>query len=318
MHRPGARDVLQYEEIHLPPPQPHEVRLRHRAIGVNFIDTYYRSGLYAWPHSPLIPGAEGSGEVISTGQDVTWLKPGDRVAYTVQTGAYAEERNISADRLVQLPPEISDETAAAMMLKGLTVQYLMRQIFQIKSGDIVLFHAASGGVGLIAGQWGAHLGALMIGTVGSDDKIELARANGYSHVINYSRENFVTRVAKITNGKGVDVVYDSIGQNTYPQSLDCLKKRGLWVSFGQSSGIVKNFELAHLASKGSLVATRPVLFDFIDTRESLNSAAAELFSVVESGKVRISINQRFALKEAAQAHEKLESRLTTASTILYP
>jgi len=318
MHETGDTAVLQYKPIDIPTPTGNEVHVRHRAIGVNFIDTYFRTGLYPWPHSPLTPGSEAAGDVVAVGDAVTHVKPGDRVAYTTPTGAYAQERLIDAKHLFVLPNDISYETAAAMTLKGLTAQYLLRRSFRVTAGHTVLFHAAAGGVGLIAGQWAAHLGATIIGTAGSDEKVALAKANGYTHMINYRTENFVERVKEITNGQGVDVVYDSVGQDTYPHSLDCLKKHGMWVCFGQSSGVIKNFELVHLARRGSLFATRPVLFDFIDTPETLAAAANDLFDVVQSGAVRISINQAFPLQEAGKAHERLESRNTTGSTVLRP
>jgi NADPH2:quinone reductase len=318
MHEPGDPSVLCYERIDLPAPQGNQVLVRHRAIGVNFIDTYYRSGLYAWPHTPLIPGAEGAGEVIAVGDAVSHIAPGDRVTYTTPIGAYAEERLIDAIHLARLPDDISDEVAAAVTLKGLTAQYLLRQTFHVEAGQTILFHAAAGGVGLIAGQWAASLGATVIGTVGSAAKAELARAHGYAHVINYRTENFVERVREITGGSGVDVVYDSVGQDTYPHSLDCLKKRGMWVCFGQSSGPIRNFDLLHLANKGSLFTTRPKLFDYIDTPEALAIAADELFAVIGAGVVSVAIHQRFPLQDAAQAHRQLENRQTTGSTLLIP
>jgi len=318
MHETGDTAVLRYEPIDIPTPTGSQVHVRHHAIGVNFIDTYFRTGLYPWPHSPLTPGAEAAGDVVAVGAAVTHIKPGDRVAYTTPTGAYAQERLIDAKHLFVLPDDISYETAAAMTLKGLTAQYLLRSSFRLAAGHTILFHAAAGGVGLIAGQWAAHLGATIIGTAGSDEKVALAKANGYTRVINYRTENFVERVKEITNGQGVDVVYDSVGQDTYPHSLDCLKKHGMWVCFGQSSGIIKNFELVHLARRGSLFATRPTLFDFIDTPEKLAAAAADLLEVVQSGAVKISINQAFPLVEAGKAHELLESRMTTGSTVLRP
>lgn len=318
MQEPGDTAVLHYSPITIPPPSGTQVHVRHRAIGVNFIDTYFRTGLYKWPQTPLTPGAEAAGEVVAVGEAVTHVKPGDRVAYTTPTGAYAQERLIDAKHLIMLPDDISYETAAAITLKGLTAQYLLRSSFRIEAGHTVLFHAAAGGVGLLAGQWLAHLGATVIGTAGSAEKMALAQENGYAHMINYRTEDFVARVLEITDGQGVDVVYDSVGQDTYPSSLDCLKKHGTWVCFGQSSGMIKNFALSDLAQRGSLFATRPVLFDFIDTPETLAAAAADLFSVVQNGAVKISINQEFPLAEAGKAHQLLEGRKTTGSTILRP
>lgn len=319
VHTPGGPEAMQYEAIEVPAPGPGQAHIRHTAIGVNFVDTYFRSALYPWPHEgPLIIGAEGAGVVLSVGEGVTGLKVGDRVGYTVPIGAYAQQRLIAADRLVKIPDGIEDEVVAASILKGLTVYYLLFRTFPVKPGHTVLFHAAAGGVGLLAGQWGAHLGATMIGTVGSEEKAELARANGYTHVINYREENFVERVKEITQGQGVDVVYDSVGQDTYPASLDCLKRLGMWVCFGQSSGMIKNFELGHLARKGSLFATRPTLFNYIATREELESDAAALFSALKQGILKVQINQRYPLAEAAKVHRLLEGRQTTGSTILLP
>ena len=318
MQEPGDTAVLHYAPVTIPQPTGTQVHVRHQAIGVNFIDTYFRTGLYKWPQTPLTPGAEAAGEVVAVGEAVTHVKPGDRVAYTTPTGAYAQERLIEAKHIIVLPDDISYETAAAITLKGLTAQYLLRSSFRIEAGHTVLFHAAAGGVGLLAGQWLAHLGATVIGTAGSAEKMALAKENGYAHMINYRTENFVERVMEITDGQGVDVVYDSVGQDTYPASLDCLKKHGTWVCFGQSSGMIKNFALSDLAQRGSLFATRPVLFDFIDTPETLAAAAADLFDVIQNGAVKIAINQEFALAEAGKAHQLLEGRKTTGSTILRP
>lgn len=318
MHQPGDTSVLCYEEVDVPAPQGTEVRVRNHAIGINFIDTYYRTGLYPWPATPLIPGSEAAGDVVAVGDAVTLVKVGDRVTYTTPVGAYAEERLIDQRHLAVLPADIAYDTAAAVTLKGLTVQYLLRQTFRVEAGQTILFHAAAGGVGLLAGQWAAALGATVIGTAGSADKVALAKAHGYTHVINYRSENFVERVKEITDGAGVDVVYDSVGQDTYPASLDCLKRRGMWVSFGQSSGPIRDFQLVQLANKGSLFTTRPKLFDYIETPERLAAAAAELFDVLRRGVVTVSINQRFALKDVAQAHQALEGRQTTGSTVLVP
>lgn len=319
IHAPGGPEVMRFESVDVPKPGPGQIKIRHTAIGVNFIDTYYRTALYAWPHKgPLIVGAEGAGKVLEAGEGVHYLKPGDRVAYTVPTGAYAEERLIAADRVVKIPDGVNDEIAAASMLKGLTAYYLLHRTFPLRPGQVALVHAAAGGVGLLAGQWGAHIGATMIGTVGSEAKAWIARANGYTHVINYREENFVEQVKEITGGRGVDVVYDSVGQDTYPASLDCLKRLGMWVCFGQSSGVIKNFELVHLAQKGSLFATRPSLFNYIFTREELEKDASALFSALEKSILQVHINQRHDLKEASEVHRLLEGRMTTGSTLLIP
>ncbi len=317
IHQPGGPEALKWEAIEVPQPGPGQVLIQHTAIGLNFVDTYYRSGLYAWPHDgPLIVGAEGAGEVLETGEGVDSFRKGDRVAYTLPTGAYAEQRLVPADRLVNIPDGVSSEVAAAAMVKGLTVHYLLHRTFKVQSGHTILFHAAAGGVGSIAGQWAAALGATVIGTAGSEEKIEMARANGYHHMINYRTEDFVERVKEITKGKGVDVVYDSVGRDTYPDSLDCLKRLGMWVCFGQSSGVIKNFELGHLAQKGSLFATRPSLFNYIKTREELEEAAEALFSRILDGTVSIPVNQRFPLKDAAEAQRALEGRETTGASVL--
>jgi NADPH:quinone reductase len=315
----GGPEVLALEDIDLPPVGPDEACIRHHAIGINFIDVYFRTGLYPAPNGlPLIPGNEGAGVVVSVGSNVSSLKAGDRVAYAATIGAYCEERNIAADRLVKLPDSISFETAAAMMLKGMTAEYLLRRTFRLEAGHTALFHAAAGGVGQIAGQWGKHLGATMIGTAGSPEKVELAKSLGYAHVINYDTENFVERVNEITGGKGVDVVYDSVGKTTWLGSLDCLKPRGMFATFGQSSGPIEGFTLAHLAQRGSLFATRPTLFAYTASRADLELSANSLFDVVAKGVVNISVNQRFALADAAYAHKSLEGRSTTGSTILLP
>ncbi len=319
IHQTGGPEVMRFEAISTGNPGPGEALIQHHAIGVNFVDTYFREGVYAWPQEgPLVIGAEAAGTVLALGAGVQHLAVGDRVAYTLSTGAYAEQRLIDAERLVRIPEGISYETAAAVLLKGLTVQYLFHRTFALAKGHTALFHAAAGGVGLIAGQWARHIGATLIGTAGSDEKVELAKAHGYAHVINYRTENFVERVQEITEGKGVDVVYDSVGKDTYPQSLDCLKRLGMWVSFGQSSGLIESFQLGHLAQKGSLFTTRPTLFHYIATRAELEQAAASLFEVLQAGIIKVSINQRFSLREAAEAHRLLESRQTTGSTILLP
>ena len=319
IHKPGGPEAMKYEPIELSAPGTGEVLIRHTAIGLNFVDTYYRSGLYPWPDKgPLIVGAEGAGEVLETGKEVEGLRAGDRVAYTLPTGAYAEQRIVPAHRLVKIPDGVSSEAAAASMVKGLTAFYLLHRTFVVKPGHTVLFHAAAGGVGSIAGQWAAALGATLIGTAGSEEKVALAKANGYHHVINYRTEDFVERVREITDGQGVDVVYDSVGQDTYPHSLDCLKRLGIWVCFGQSSGVIQNFELGHLARKGSLFATRPSLFNYIVTREELEEAAGALFGAIKNGTVEIPIHQRFRLEEAAEAHRQLEGRKTTGASVLVP
>lgn len=318
IHEHGGPEVLRYEEIALAAPAPGEVRVRHTAIGLNYIDVYHRTGLYPVGALPAVIGMEGAGVVTGLGAGVATLAVGDRVAYASPIGAYAEERNIPADRLVKIPSGISDQTAAAMMLQGMTAEYLLRRTFAVGPETVLLFHAAAGGVGLIACQWAQSLGATVIGTVGSPDKAALARAAGCTHVIDYRRENFVERVREITGGKGCDVVYDGVGRDTYPGSLDCLKPRGLWVSFGNASGKIENFDLGLLAAKGSLFATRPTLFTYTAERADLVASAAALFDVVASGKVRINVNQTYPLREAAAAHRDLEARTTTGSTVLLP
>ncbi|MFN3250142.1 quinone oxidoreductase family protein [Roseibium album] len=319
VHETGGPDVMRWEQVDVGEPGPGEVRIRHTAIGLNFIDTYFRSGLYPSPAGlPFSPGNEGAGIVQSVGDGVAHLNPGDRVAYAGPLGAYAQERIVPADNLVVIPDGIDDKTAAAMMLKGMTAQYLLRQTFAVGPDTTLLFHAAAGGVGLIAGQWAAHLGATVIGTAGSDEKIALAKAHGYQHMINYRTEDFVERVKEITGGKGCDVVYDSVGQDTYPGSLDCIRPLGTWVSFGQSSGPITDFNLGLLAQKGSLFATRPTLFTYIATRDALEATAGELFDVVQRGIVKIELNQEYRLANAIQAHEDLEGRKTTGTTVLIP
>lgn len=319
IHETGGPEVMRWEHVEVGEPGPGEARIRQTAIGLNFIDTYFRSGLYPSPDgTPFSPGNEGAGVVQSVGEGVNHLRPGDRVAYVGPIGAYAQERVLPADKLVVLPEGIDEKTAAGMMLKGMTAQYLLRQTFKVDSDTVLLFHAAAGGVGLIAGQWAAHLGATVIGTAGSDEKIALAKDHGYQHMINYRTENFVERIQEITNGKGCDVVYDSVGKDTYPGSLDCLKSRGLWVSFGQSSGPITDFNLGLLAQKGSLFATRPTLFNYIATRDALEATAGELFEVVQKGIVKINVNQEYRLADAVQAHQDLEGRKTTGTTVLVP
>ena len=317
--KPGGPEVLEWRAIETGRPGPGEVLLQQTAIGVNFIDTYFRSGLYPWPQGePLIPGGEAAGIVEEVGNGVTGLAAGDHVAYTTPLGAYRERRVMKAERLVRLPPEISDEIAAAIMLKGLTAHYLLHRTFAVRPGQYVLFHAAAGGVGLIAGQWLAGLGAVAIGTVGSAEKAALARRHGYAHVINYKTEDFTKRVAEITEGRGVHVVYDSVGKDTYRGSLKCLRRLGHFVSFGQSSGMIADFKLSDLASHGSLTATRPVLFDYIATHEELEQAADALFAEIASRRIMVQVHQAFPLREAAEAHRQLESRNTVGSTVLLP
>jgi NADPH2:quinone reductase len=311
--------VLRFEEVHVGQPGPAEVVLRHTAIGINYIDTYHRSGLYPVGDLPAALGMEAAGVVESVGQDVTELQPGDRVAYGAgPRGSYSERRVVAAAALVPLPPAIADDTAAAMMLKGMTVEYLIRRTYQVKPGDMVLFHAAAGGVGLIACQWLKHLGATVIGTVGTDAKAELARAHGCDHPIVYTREDFVARVREITDGAGVPVVYDSVGQATFLRSLDCLAPRGMMVSFGNASGKPDPFDSSLLAAKGSLFMTRPSLMDYTATQPELLACARDLFEAVQSNAVRIDINQRWPLAAAEAAHRALEGRQTTGSSLLIP
>jgi NADPH2:quinone reductase len=309
---------MSYEDVEIKRPGPGEARVRHTAIGVNYIDTYFRTGLYQAPSLPFVPGNEGAGEVVEVGEGVTEVAPGDRVAYVFTLGAYAEERVIPAKALVKVPEGISDETAAAMMLKGMTAQYLLNRTYKVKRGDTILFHAAAGGVGLIACQWAKHLGATVIGTAGSEDKAELAGANGCDHVILYRQENFAARVKEITGGALCAAVYDGVGKETFPASLDCLKPFGVFVSFGSASGPIDAFNIGILAQKGSLYATRPTLNTHIATREGLEDISTSLFDVVKSGAVKIAINHRFPLSEAAEAHRALEGRRTTGVTILQP
>ncbi len=316
--RTGAAEVMEYVDVEVGMPGPGEVRVRHAACGLNYIDVYFRNGAYPQP-LPAGLGMEASGVVEAVGEGVAHLQPGDRIAYAAHPpGAYCEERVMPAAQVVKLPDVIDFDTAAAMMLQGLTVQYLFRRTFPLRGGETILFHAAAGGVGLIACQWARALGVTMIGTVGSDDKAAQARAHGCTHVINYNKENFVERVREITKGAGVPVVYDSIGKDTFIGSLDCLAPLGMLVSFGAASGPVPPFTLQELASRGSLYVTRPTLFTHIARRASLEEMAAELFDMVASGKITIPVNQRYALKDVAQAHRDLEARKTTGSTILLP
>lgn len=316
IHENGGPEVMQWEEIDVSEPGEGEVLLAQEAIGLNFIDVYHRTGLYPLPGLPWVLGMEGAGTVKTVGTGVSEVKEGDRVAYAgLPPGAYAEERLIPEHRLVVLPDSINFETAAAMMLQGLTAQYLIRRTYRVKEGETVLCHAAAGGVGLILCQWAKSLGATVIGTVGTDEKAELAKANGCDHPIVYSRENFLDRVKEITGGEGVSVVYDSIGQETFDKSLDCLKPLGMMVSFGNASGPVPPFEPGLLAQKGSLFFTRPSLMTYTAKRQDLLDGSSDLFEAVISGAVNIEINQRYELKDAAQAHIDLEARKTTGSTI---
>jgi NADPH2:quinone reductase len=316
-HKTGGPEVLQLEEVQVGEPGQGQARIRHTAIGVNFIDTYQRSGLYPM-QLPATAGNEGAGVVEAVGPGVTQVKAGDRVAYTGQVGSYSGQRLLPADRLVKIPEGISDEQAASMMLKGMTVQYLIHRTYAVKPGDTVLWHAAAGGVGLIACQWLKALGATVIGTVGSEEKAKLAKAHGADHVINYSTENFVERVKAITGGKGLPVVYDSVGKTTWEGSLDCLRPLGMAVYFGNASGPVPPLNTGILAQKGSLYVTRPTLMTYTASRADLEMTSKSLFDVVKSGKVKIEISARYKLADAAQCHRDLEGRKTTGSVILLP
>ncbi len=319
VHAHGGPEVLSYDDTEVGAPAAGEVRIRHTAIGLNFLDVYFRTGLYAAPAGlPLTPGHEAAGVVEEVGAGVDSLKVGDRVAYASAIGAYSTERLMPADKLVKIPDGVSDEEAAAMMLKGMTAEYLLRRTYPLKAGQTALYHAAAGGVGLIFGQWARHIGATVIGTAGGAEKVALAKEHGFDHVIDYSSQNFVEEVKTITGGKKCDVVYDSVGVDTFEGSLDCLKLRGMFVSFGQSSGPIPPISINLLAQKGSLYATRPTLFSYIGTRAELEESAGALFDVVRSGVVKIAINQRYALKDAAQAHADLEARRTTGTTVLIP
>ncbi|MSO69932.1 MAG: quinone oxidoreductase [Alphaproteobacteria bacterium] len=318
IHKPGGPEAMVYEDVDLAPPGAGEARIVHKAIGINFIDVYHRTGLYPLAAYPGVIGMEGAGLVEAIGAGVTEVKAGDRVAYaSPPPGAYAEARNLKAAALVKLPAEIPFENAAGMMLQGMTVEYLLRRTYQVKAGETILIHAAAGGVGLILCQWAKHLGATVIGTVSSEAKAELARAHGCHHSIIYTKENFVERVKEITNGKLLPVVYDSIGKDTLMKSMECLRTRGLLVSFGQASGKLENFDTASLAPR-SLYMTRPGLFNYIATRAELEESANALFDVVRTGKVKIDIHHKYALKDVRQAHIELESRKTTGGHILVP
>src|SRR5215210_1406042 len=315
VHNVGGPDVLQWEEVEVGEPGPAQVRVRQEAAGLNFIDVYHRTGLYPQP-LPFTPGVGGAGVVEAVGADVSHVAVGDRVAYGGPLGGYAEKRLIDADRVVKLPEGVSSDQAAGMMLQGMTAQMLLRSVFPVARGDTILVHAAAGGVGLIMCQWATALGATVIGTVSTDDKAELARAHGCAHPIVYSKQDFIAEANRITNGEKLPVVYDSVGRDTFLKSLDCLKVRGLMVSFGNASGPPEPMPPNLLAQKGSLYLTRPTLFHYIATLQQLEQSAKELFDVVASGKVKIEVQQRFALKDAAEAHRALQGRKTTGSTIL--
>ena len=318
IHQPGGPEVMQWEEVSVGDPGPNEARVRHTAVGLNYIDTYHRSGLYKLP-MPTGLGSEGAGIVEAVGAGVSDIKAGDRVAYCGGApGAYAEVRVMPVDRLVKLPEGVVERTAATMMLKGLTTQYLFRQTYPLKAGETILFHAAAGGVGLIACQWARALGVTMIGTVGSDEKAAIAKAHGCAHTIVYTREDFVARVKELTGGKGVPVVYDGVGKAMFPTSLDCLAPRGLYVNFGNASGPVPPLDMLMLSAKGSLYVTRPTLVTYTATRPALLAMAEEMFGLVKAGKIVNEARQTYALKDAAQAHRDLEARKTTGSTVLLP
>ena len=315
VHETGGPEVLKWEEVEVGEPGPGQVRIRQEAAGLNFIDVYHRTGLYPQP-LPFTPGVEGAGVIDEVGPGVTDLSVGDRVAYGGPVGGYAELRLVPADRLVKLPDSISSEQAAAMMLQGVTAEMLLRRVHQVKAGETILVHAAAGGVGLILCQWAKALGATVIGTVGSEEKAELARSHGCDHPIIYTRQDFVAEVDRITGGAKVAVVYDGVGRDTFMKSLDCLHRRGMMASFGNASGAVEPFDALLLARKGSLFLTRPTLYDYTLDPADLQQSARALFDVVESGKVKIEIGQRFALADAAEAHRALEGRKTSGSTVL--
>ena len=317
-HKPGGPEVMRLEDVDLAAPAAGEIQVKHTAIGLNYIDTYHRSGLYPLP-LPHGLGMEGAGTVAAIGTGVSGLSVGDRIAYAAPPpGSYAEARNIEATKVVKIPDGVADKTAAAMMLKGMTAQYLIRQVYKVQAGDTILIHAAAGGVGLIVSQWAKALGATVIGTVGSDAKADLAKANGCDHPIVYTRDNFVEKVLEITGGKKLPVVYDSIGKDTWPASLDVLRPRGTMVSFGQASGPIPPVDLGIFAQKGSLVFTRPTLMTFTATKEGLAEMANDLFAAVSSGKVKINIDQTYALADIVKAHQDLEGRKTTGSTVILP
>jgi NADPH:quinone reductase len=319
VHKVGGPEVLTFEEIELPAPGQGQVRVKQHAAGVNFVDTYFRMGMYPSPVGlPFVAGNEAAGEVTAVGPGVGDLKVGDRVAYVVGLGGYAAERNVPADRAVKLPASISYEQAAATMLKGMTAEYLLRRTFRVEKGMTVFVHAAAGGVGLILCQWANYLGANVIGTVGSKEKAALAKANGCHHTILYREEDFAARTKEITGGKLCEVIYDGIGKTTFPASLDCLKPLGMFVSYGSASGQIDAFNINILQTKGSLFATRPTLNTYAAKREDLVAIANDLFDVVGKGAVKVPVNQKYALRDAAKAHRDLEGRATTGSSILLP
>ncbi len=317
VHRFGGPDVLQFDDVPIAPPGPGEVVIQQRAIGLNFIDVYQRTGLYPNP-LPFTPGSEAAGDILVVGPDVEGFKPGDRVAYGTAIGAYAEQRVVAARHLVKLPQAISYETGAVLMLKGMTAQYLLRQTYRVAAGDVVLVHAAAGGVGLILCQWAKALGATVIGTVGSAEKAMLARQNGADHTVLYRDEDFVARVKELTGGALCNVVYDGVGKDTFPGSLDCLRPRGMFVSFGSSSGQIEGFNISLLAQKGSLFATRPTLFTYAAKRDDLVAMAQDVMEAIVSGAVEIDVRSRFALRDAGEAHRALEARATLGATVLIP
>lgn len=318
IHEYGGPEAMKFEEVDVGAPGQGQIKVKNHAIGVNYIDTYHRTGLYKQPSMPVTLGMEGAGDVMAVGAGVTDLKVGDRIAYAQPIGSYATERLMPADRAVKIPDGIDYKTAAAMMLQGMTVRYLIRRTYKVGPETTLLWHAAAGGVGLIACQWLKSIGATVIGTAGSDDKCKLAKQAGATHVINYSTENFVERVKEITGGKMCDVVYDSIGKDTFPASLDCLKPLGLFVTFGNASGPVTGVDLGIFAAKGSLYMTRPSLMAYVSTRADFLETANDLFDVVKKGAVKIVVNHTYALKDAAQAHRDLEARKTTGSIVLIP
>jgi NADPH2:quinone reductase len=318
VHRHGGPEVLALEDVDIGQPGPGEVRVRNRAIGLNFVDAYFRSGEYTPPSLPFIPGNEGAGEVVAVGEGVYEFTIGDRVVYVETPGSYAEERIVPVHFLVHLPDAIDFETGAAMMLKGLTAQYLLRRTFRVEAGQTILVHAAAGGVGLVLTQWAKHLGATVIGTVGSPEKAELARQNGCDYVIQYRNEDFAARVKEITKGEGCHVVYDGVGKSTFPASLDCLRPFGYFVSFGSASGPIEPFDIMLLMKKGSLFATSQLLFTHLAKREDVLAMSQDLFNVVASGAVKIQIHSRLRLADVAEAHRRLEARQTTGATVLLP
>ena len=318
IHEVGGPEVLRWEEVADAEPGPTEARIRQTAIGLNYIDTYHRSGLYPLPNLPAILGVEGAGVVEAIGSEVTVIKPGDRVAYAGPLGAYAESRVIAADRLVLLPDWLDETQAAALMLQGMTAEFLLHRVYRVGPGDQILIQAAAGGVGLLLCQWASRLGATVIGTVSTEAKAELAKARGCHHVIQYTQDDFVERVRDLTKGAGVSVVYDSVGQTTFRGSLECLKPRGMMVSFGQASGAIPPFDIGTLSAKGSLFLTRPSLFHYVASREELLASAATVFEAVRTGVLKPDIRQRFPLADAARAHHALISRATTGATLLIP